>query len=98
MATSEQTLTTFQTRVRQMILEFSRLKQENDELYAMLDKNEQEMAELRRRLEEKNRDYDSMKMAKILEVSDEDLEKTKTKLSKMIRDVNKCIAILQEQK
>ncbi len=98
MTPNEQTLATFQTRVRQMILKFKELKQENEELYSMVDKSESDMAELRRMLDEKRRDYDTLKMAKILEVADDDLENTKARLSKLIRDVNRCIAILQEQK
>ena len=37
-------------------------------------------------------------MMKMLEVSDEDIEVTKGRLSRLIRDVNKCITILSEQK
>ncbi len=98
MTPNEQTLATFQTRVRQLLLKFKELKKENDELYAMVDKNEQDIAELRAMLEQKGKDYDSLKMAKILEVTDEDLDNTKARLSKLIRDVNRCIAILKEQK
>ena len=98
MTTNEQTLSKFQTRVRQMILRFQELKKENEELYAMVDKNEKEIKELRERLEQSDNNYDSLKMAKMMEITDGDLETTKDRLSKLIRDVNKCITILKEQK
>lgn len=98
MNSNEQTIAMFQTRVRQMILRFQELKKENEELYAMVDKNEKEIKEVRERLEQSDNNYDSLKMAKMMEITDGDLEATKNRLSKLIRDVNKCITILKEQK
>ncbi|GAY29066.1 MULTISPECIES: hypothetical protein [Bacteroidales] len=98
MAPNEQTLTTFQTRVRQMILRFQELKKENEELYAMVDQNEKDIRRLRADLENRSSDYDSLKMAKMMEITDGDLETAKNRLAKLIRDVNKCIAVLTEQK
>lgn len=98
MTSNEQILATFQTRVRQMILRFQELKKENDELYAMVGKNEEDIAQLKKELESKTGDYNSLKMAKMLEVADGDVESVKARLAKLIRDVNRCIAILTEQK
>lgn len=98
MNTNEQTLSKFQTRVRQMILRFQELKKENEELYAMLDKSEKDIESLRTQLAQSTNDYNSLKMAKMIEITDGDLENTKARLSKLIREVNKCITILKEQK
>ena len=98
MTTNEQTLATFQTRVRQMILRFRQLQQENEELYAMVDKSEADIKVLREKLNQQVNDYNSLKMAKMIEITDGDLEGAKARLSKLIRDVNKCIAILTDQK
>lgn len=97
MASDEQTLALFQTRVRQMLLQFQQLKKENDELYAMVDQNEKDIKDLRDKLEQKCNEYDTLKMMKMLEVSDDDIEVTKARLARLIRDVNKCITILFEQ-
>lgn len=98
MTSNEQTLATFQTRVRQMILRFRQLKEENDELYMMVDRNEKDIEILREKLNQQTNDYNSLKMAKMIEITDGDLESAKARLSRLIRDVNKCIAILTEQK
>lgn len=98
MNSNEQTLTIFQTRVQQMILRFKTLKQENDDLYAMLEKNENDIKELHDKLGQAVSDYNSLKMAKMVEITDGDLENAKKRLSRLIRDVNKCIAVLSEQK
>lgn len=97
MASDEMTLALFQTRVRQMLLKFQQMKKENDELYGMVDRSEKEIERLRDELEQKSKEYDTLKMMKMVEVSDGDIEKTKSRLAKLIRDVNKCIAILSEQ-
>ncbi|MBR1548081.1 MAG: hypothetical protein IJ637_05085 [Prevotella sp.] len=94
MTPNEKTLATFETRIRQMILRFQQLKKENEELYAMVDKSEKEIDSLRQKLEQKQHDYDSLKMAKMIEITDGDLSGAKERLSKLIREVNKCIAIL----
>ncbi|MBR1688669.1 MAG: hypothetical protein IJ710_09120 [Prevotella sp.] len=97
MTANEKLLATFETRVRQMILRFQELKKENEELYAMVDKNEQDIKSLRAEMAQQQHNYDSLKMAKMLEITDGDLTGAKERVSKLIRDVNKCIAILSEQ-
>ena len=98
MNSNEKVLKDFETRVRQMLLRLQQLKKENEDLFAMVEKNERDIQELREKLEQKGRDYDSLKMAKMIEISDGDLEGAKNRLSKLIRDVNKCIAILSDAK
>ena len=43
MDAKEKTLTTFSTRVRQLILQFRELKAENNELYAMVDERDKKI-------------------------------------------------------
>jgi predicted RNase H-like nuclease (RuvC/YqgF family) len=97
MTPNEKTIATFETRIRQMILRFQELKKENADLYAMIEKNEQNIKQLQAKLEQGQRDYDSLKMAKMIEITDGDLDGAKERLSKLIRDVNKCIAILSDE-
>ena len=98
MTANEKTLATFETRVRQMILRFQELKKENQELYGMVEKQEQDIKQLQALVEQQQNDYDSLKMAKMIEITDGDLEGAKDRLSKLIRDVNRCIAILSDEK
>jgi predicted nuclease with TOPRIM domain len=83
--------------VRDLLLRFQELKKENDELIAMVDQNEQSIKQLQARLEQQERDYNSLKMARMLEITDGDLQGAKDRLAKLIRDVNKCIAILSDE-
>ena len=98
MTEREKTIATFQTRVRDLISHFQELKKENKDLYGMLEKNEQDIQKLKAQLEQKGREYNALKTARMIEVTDGDLQGSKTRLAKLIRDVDKCIAILSDEK
>ena len=91
---NEKAISTFETRVRQMILRFQELKKENQELYSIVEKNEKAIKDLQDKLTQADNDYHSLKMAKMMEITDGDLDGAKARISKMIREVNKCITIL----
>lgn len=97
MNANEKILNTFATRVRQMILQYEALKKENDELYVLVDQREQEIKQLQGELSQAEADYNSLKMARMLEVTDGDMETAQKRVAKLIRDVNKCITLLSEK-
>ena len=97
MGASEKTINTFATRVRQMILKFEDIRHENAELYAMVDERDAKIKELEEKLTQAKHDYDSLKMAKMMTISDSDMEATQKRVAKLIRDVNKCITLLSDQ-
>lgn len=97
MDANEKTLTAFATRVRQMILQYSDLKKENSELYAMVDERDAQIKDLQKKLEQADREYQLLKMAKMLEVTDGDMESAQKRVAKLIRDVNKCITLLSDK-
>ena len=97
MGPNEQIIATFQTRIRDLIQRFKELKKENQGLYEMVEKNEQDIKDLQAKLTQADHDYQSLKMAKMIEITDGDLEDAKARVAKMIRDVNKCIALLSDE-
>lgn len=97
MSADEKTINTFATRVRQLILEFGKIKQENAELYEMVDERDAQIKALQEKLSQAEHDYNSLKMAKMMTISDADMEATQKRVAKLIRDVNKCITLLSNQ-
>lgn len=97
MTENEKITTLFTTRVRQMILQYNNMKKENEELYGMVDDLETQVKSLKEQLAQQNEDYNMLKMAKMLEVTDNDMEVAKAKVAKLLRDVNKCITLLSEK-
>lgn len=97
MDANEKTINTFATRVRQMILQYHDLKQENADLYAMVDEKDERIGQLEAQLKQLQTDYDMLKMARMIEVTDGDLDEAKKRVAKLVRDVNKCITLLSEK-
>ena len=97
MDATEHALNQFSTRVRQMLLQYKELKKENAELYTMVDEREEQIKTINAKLAQAQNDYNSLKMAKMLEVTDGDVESAQKRLQRLIRDVNKCITLLSER-
>ncbi len=96
MSASEKTLNTFTTRVRQLILQFNQTKKENEELYAMVDERDRKIAELEERLEQARKEYETLKLARMLRITSNDVENAKQRVAKLIRDLDKCITLLSK--
>lgn len=64
----------------------------------LLDKNRKlndKLQELENKLEEAERDFENLKMAKVLSsVSDHDIHDTKLQVNRIVREIDKCIALL----
>lgn len=97
MTENDKTLTLFSTRVRQLILQYEQTKKENEELYVMLENQESEIQRLKSILEQTKRDFESLKMAKMMEISDGDIDAAKKRILGLIKEVNKCITLLSEK-
>ena len=97
MDANEKVINTFATRVRQMILQYEDLRKENQRLTSL----SEERAARIKELEEKNariqHDYDTLKMTKMMQVTDGDIEVSRKRVNRLLRDVNKCITLLSEK-
>ena len=93
----EKTIALFTTRVRQLILEYNKIKNENDRLRAMIDERDSALEKMEGQLAQVRNDYESLKMARMVEITNGDLESAQKKISKLIRDVNKCITLVSER-
>ena len=76
---------------------YKELKKENAELYSMVDEKDKQVENLKAQITQAQNDYNSLKMAKMLEITDGDMESAQKRLQKLIRDVNKCITLLSEK-
>lgn len=97
MSANEKTIDTFAARVRQLIFQFDELKKENDELYSLVDQRDKDIERLKAQVAQAQKDYNSLKMARMVEISEGDMESAQKRLAKLIRDINKCITLLSEK-
>ncbi len=93
-AEEEKLMRILEVRITQLILDFKDLESKNAMLAEQLQKTEAELTELRVEQEELKAAYESLKIAKMIEISDTDMKNAKSRLSKLVREVNKCIALL----
>ena len=89
-----QSMKQFEAKVRQVIAQLGVLQRENADLYAELDDKEAEIGRLKSELAQCKHDYDNLKLAKMIEISDADIKASKTKITRLVREINKCISIL----
>ena len=87
MDANEKIINTFATRVRQLILQYEDVKKENEKLSSMLADRDNTIKKLQQ-------DYDSLKMVKMLQVTDGDIETARKRINRLIKDVNKCITLM----
>lgn len=86
-----------QTRVRQLIFLLQETKDENIRLQGALRAKDDETTVLQQKLAQAKIDYEHLKSAKMIEISYNDIDATKAKLSKLIKDLNKAIAVLNAE-
>lgn len=89
-------LNNFEGKLRHFIFLYEKQKQENLSLRTLLSKKEEEIRQMensRKELEEK---YTNLKTTRILSINDNELRDTKQRLARLVREVDKCIALLNE--
>lgn len=90
----EKILRVFETRVRHLLLKYKEFESELQNLQQQILRQQGELSTLQDQNVSLKKSYDTLKMAKMIEVSGDDVQDAKKKLSKLIRDVDKCIALL----
>ena len=72
------------------------LKRENAELKQLLQAKEEECGKVRADYKELENNYTNLKTATTISLNGSDVKETKLRLSKLVREVDKCIALLNE--
>ncbi len=89
-------LSTFEARLRHLIYLHDELKRENAELKQLLDAKEEECRKLMADRKQLEQSYTDLKTATTISLNGSDVKETKLRLSRLVREVDKCIALLNE--
>ena len=89
-------LSTVEARLRHLIYLHDELKRENAELKQLLQAKEEECGKVRADYKELENNYTNLKTATTISLNGSDVKETKLRLSKLVREVDKCIALLNE--
>ena len=69
-------------------------RQKNADLQAQLEASQQQLAGAEQTIDGLKKDYDTLKTARMIEVSGDDVKESRAKIARLIREVDKCIALL----
>ena len=58
-------------------------------------KKDNELQEVKRQNKQLEANYANLKMAKMLEIGDQDIAEARQRIARLVRDVDKCIALLK---
>ncbi len=89
-------LSDFETRLRHLIHLHDELKRENAELKQLLRSKEETHEKLQADYQSLKASYTNLKTATTISLNGSDVKETKLRLSKLVREVDKCIALLNE--
>ena len=89
-------LKTFETHLRHLIYLHDQLKRENAELKKLLDMEKLKNEKVQAQYDELEVSYTNLKTATAITLNGSDVKETKLRLSKLVREVDKCIALLNE--
>ena len=85
-----------ETQLRHLIYLHDELKRENAELKKLLDNEKLKNEKVQAQYDELEVSYTNLKTATAISLNGSDVKETKLRLSKLVREVDKCIALLNE--
>ncbi|NDV68161.1 hypothetical protein [Dysgonomonas sp. 25] len=89
-------LAEFEIRMKQLMYLCDTLRDENRQLREELSQKNIQLEDLSGQVEQLKAKYDNLKFAKTLSSQDKEAaQETKRRLSKLVRDVDKCITMLK---
>ena len=89
-------LSTFETQLRHLMYLHDKLKRENAELKKLLENEKLKNEKVQAQYDELEVSYTNLKTATAISLNGSDVKETKLRLSKLVREVDKCIALLNE--
>ena len=76
------------------MMEYQALKAENDRLNDTLKSKDQTIQQLKEKNEQLASDYESLKMAKMIQISDSEMEDAQKRITKLVREIDRCISLI----
>ena len=89
-------INTFETKLRHFMFLYDELKQENNELKQLLEQKNKELEVLKAEHNNLEIKYTNLRTARTISLYDKDIENAKQRLTGLVREVDRCIALLKE--
>ena len=89
-------LTNFELKVKQIIARHEALKEEKRQLEEKIKGLEESVNQLHSENQVLVQKYENLKLAKMLAASEEENKDAKSRIQKIVREIDKCIALLNK--
>ena len=87
-----------ETRVRQLILRNKELRQQNAQLWQQVTEDDAQIQALKEHNKQLQAQYADLKTARMLQLSDNDTRNARQRMTRLVREIDKCIAILKAER
>ena len=86
----------FEEQLYRLVHEYKQKEKLNKELVAAIQEKENTLCELQQRVSALENNYNNLKHAKILSLNDAAIEETKGRISRLVREIDRCIESLRK--
>ena len=92
----EETLAAFEGKLQRLAAEHRSLKEQNARLREDLDRKQAELMQAHKALLDLQENYDYLRMARYLNVSPRERRITRQYIDRLVREIDRCLALLNE--
>ncbi len=89
-------LAAFEEKLHRLVYEHRQLKEANQELSRALQEKENLLAEMQQRCSSLESSYNDLKQAKIISLTGEGVDEAKERISRLVREIDRCIESLKK--
>ncbi|MGL4293273.1 MAG: hypothetical protein ACRCSQ_06850 [Bacteroidales bacterium] len=89
-------LSNLEARVKQLMFLCETLEEQKQDLLIKLDEQEARLMKVLQEKEELNTKFQNLRTAQTLSGESQDMRETKARFNKLVREIDKCIALLNE--
>ena len=89
-------MATFEAKLHRLVYEYNRKEEAVKELSRKLEEKENSLKELQLRCSALEKSYNDLKQARIITLSNEGIDETKDRISRLVREIDRCIESLKK--
>ncbi len=89
-------MATFEAKLHRLVYEYTQKEEAVKELSRTLEEKENSLKELQLRCSALEKSYNDLKQARIITLSNEGIDETKDRISRLVREIDRCIESLKK--
>ena len=86
----------FEAKLHRLVYEYNQKEEAVQELSRMLEEKGNTLKELQMRCQALEKNYNDLKQARIISLSYEGIDETKERISRLVREIDRCIESLKK--